>query len=90
MDETSYEDGRRSAWADMLSYAVGELGPERSPEAWRLERARAVAQLRDLCGEFGDNDWDSDLRLEDIIDKHLGKYLHARAANEANNRTNDG
>lgn len=44
--------------------------------AWLIEREEAVARLRWLCEEFGDQDWDDNLHLADVIDKHLGRYLY--------------
>ena len=39
---------------------VGELGyADRSAAAWISEREAAIAQLRELCGAFGDNEWDA-------------------------------
>ena len=53
-----------------------QLGYENEkPAAWILEREDAIAQLRDLCEHFGDNEWSEDLHLADIIEKHLGKHL---------------
>jgi predicted secreted protein len=43
-----------------------------------LEREAAVQALREMCRDFGDNDWPEDLHLADILDKHLAKHLHAR------------
>ena len=43
----------------------------------RLEKERQdiVIQLREICAEFGNNDWSDDLHLGDVIEKHLAKYL---------------
>jgi len=78
MDEISYRQGERAAWRRILGTAVRELGPEGDAERWRLERADVVAQLRSLCEEFGDNQWEDDLHLGDVIDKHLGRHLRMR------------
>lgn len=43
----------------------------------RDERDEAIRILRDVCEEFGDNDWDNDLHLADIIEKHLHRNLRA-------------
>ncbi len=40
------------------------------------ERGAAVKMLRQLCADFGDNDWPDDLHLADVIDKHLGDHLY--------------
>lgn len=85
--ERAWAGGRRSYAAHVIREAAHELGVDvdtRRPEAViaRLlaEREAAVTQLEDLCHNFGDDDWTPDLYLPDIIDKHLGKYLHAHAA----------
>ena len=76
MDEQSWEDGNRAGYATILHYCVRELGYKGiSRENLIKEREQAVASLRLLCEEFGDNDWPANLHLRDIIDKHLGKYL---------------
>jgi hypothetical protein len=41
------------------------------------ERADTLLQLREVCGDFGDNDWPNELHLGDVIDKHLARHLHA-------------
>lgn len=81
--ERAWAGGRRSYAAHVLREAARELGVDDAehPEAviahLLTEREAAIAQLEDLCHNFGDDDWTSDLWLPDIIDKHLGKYLHA-------------
>ena len=39
------------------------------------ERAQTVLALREVCGEFGDNDWSDNLHLADVVEKHLGRPL---------------
>ena len=75
-DERSYVEGNRRAWLTVLGTCLRELGDD-APESARLtlERQEAVAQLRELCERFGDNDWPDDLHLADVIDKHLGRHL---------------
>lgn len=71
----------RAAWSRMLQECVRELGyddPEAQKTRWILERGAAIAQLRDLCGRFGDNEWPDNLHLADVIEKHLGRYLSER------------
>jgi predicted secreted protein len=41
-----------------------------------IERAQVVRYLRYLCAQFGDNDWEDNLHLEDVIEKHLMRYLY--------------
>jgi hypothetical protein len=45
-------------------------------EGWKEERADAVRELREICEDFGDNDWEDDLHLADVIGKHLGNALY--------------
>lgn len=40
-----------------------------------LERKQIILIPRDLCAEFGDNDWSDMTYLPDIIEKHLAKHL---------------
>lgn len=75
-----WETGNRAAWRRILRTALSELGiddPEAGKARWVIEREHAVAALRSLCSEFGDNDWPNDLHLGDIINKHLGDHLLA-------------
>ena len=85
-EEQAYIQGQHSVWLRLLDRAIRELG---YPAADTLlgnqfvaryisEREKALAVLRDLCAGFGDTNWDSELALADIIDKHLGKHLWNR------------
>lgn len=79
-DDTNYSIGHRQAWLSMLSTCLRELGYHDTAAAgarWVAEREAAVLALRSLCGEFGDNDWPEDLRLGDVISKHLGDHLRS-------------
>lgn len=74
----SVEHGRRKALTAMLRAVLEQLGykdPAAAQAAWILERQRAVVALRDACGTHGDNDWDDDLDLADVIGKHLVNHL---------------
>jgi hypothetical protein len=81
VDETEaiYLAGRRAAWRSVLHHAIRELGYKddwfTSPARMIAEREDAIAALREVCGEHGDNDWPNDLRLADIIEKHLATHL---------------
>jgi hypothetical protein len=75
MNEQDYERGYRAAMRLILGEAVRALGPEGDTDRWRLERADAVAMLRQVCAEHGDNDWPDDLHLGDAIEKHLWRHL---------------
>ena len=77
-EETAYDEGYRMAWTFMLIECLRHLGyedPETQKVAWIKEREQAIHQLRSLCEEFGDNDWNANLHLADIIEKHLGDHL---------------
>lgn len=86
-----YEMGSRQAWLSMLMQCIGALGypippdddPARAVERarWVLERERAVAALRDVCAEHGDNDWADNLSLADAIEKHLLRHLEKGSSN---------
>ena len=79
LDERSYAEGNRQAWLGILAEAVSHLGGDDSDAVdsallvW--ERQEVVAKLREVCAEFGDNDWTDDLSLADVIEKHLMRHL---------------
>lgn len=77
-DEVKYALGSRQAWITMLRYCLKNLGyddQESKSVAWIVEREEAVAMLRRVCEERGDNDWPDDLNLADVIEKHLANHL---------------
>lgn len=80
-EERAYRQGNRAAWSKILSDSLAQLGYDNpvvtQKHRWVLEREAIIAQLRDLCGEFGDNNWNEKLHLADVIEKHLGKHLYA-------------
>jgi predicted secreted protein len=79
-EETAYMNGSRMAWLLMLGQCLRHLGyddPDVRKVAWVTERTEAIHQLRDVCGDFGDNDWPDELSLADVIEKHLARHLHA-------------
>ena len=39
------------------------------------ERKETVQMLRNICGEYGDNDWTDDLHLADVLRRHLFNYI---------------
>lgn len=84
MSEQEFINGERSTWRQILHFCLSGLGyqdPEAKHAQWILERESAIRELRDICKEFGDNDWGADLNLADIIDKHLGRHLQALREN---------
>ena len=78
MDEKSYISGKRTMAVRILNLCCQELGYQdiiADSVKWIIEREAAIVQLRMLCGDFGDNDWNENLNLADIVDKHLGRHL---------------
>ena len=78
MSELDYESGYKAAMTGMLRYVLRETDVG-TAETWRIERNEAIATLRDVCEEYGDNDWPDSLHLSDIIEKHLRRNLDANA-----------
>lgn len=77
--EVAYDVGRRQAGMEILSAVLNCVGrPERTKDDWRLERARIVNRLRDICHDHGDNDWDEEDSLEDVLERHLWDHLEAK------------
>jgi hypothetical protein len=77
-EEKAHEAGRRSGLVHVLMTCARELGhgdPLLKAAAFIAEREAVVVALRRICAEHGDNDWDDDLHLADVIEKHLGCYL---------------
>ena len=82
MNEQDYLKGNKAAWLNMLHYCLKELGfdeeienPEIKIAKMAKERLEMIAMLRQVCARFGDNHWEDDLYLVDIIDKHLWRKL---------------
>lgn len=79
--EKLYLRGQRQVWVELLRQCLRNLGPataEWKEHAWRVEREEAIHMLRRVCAEHGDNNWEEELHLEDIIDKHLWRHLDRR------------
>lgn len=75
-EEAAYMEGRKAILRQHLGTILRELdGEDLTRERLMLERADAIAALRRVCREHGDNDWTDNLYLSDIIDKHLADHL---------------
>ncbi|HTG95725.1 MAG TPA: hypothetical protein VL866_24195 [Pyrinomonadaceae bacterium] len=75
-EEAAYALGQKSIYREMLGTALRHLdSDEYSREELIKERVDTIAVLRGLCEEHGDNDWDDDLYLADVVSKHLGDHL---------------
>lgn len=74
-DEANYRRGQRSAWRNILNIAIRELNYDQDDCAFLhkliAEREAAIAALRRLCSDYGDNNWPDNMYLSDIIEKHL-------------------
>ena len=83
-EEQCYEQGERSVWRQLYSLALDELGytTTESPGRWVKEREDAIALLRQMCVDHGDNEWDESLHLADILEKHLWGHLASRDGQE--------
>jgi len=76
--EQVWLEGNRAAWVAMLRLCLRELGhddPDAGKARWVLEREAVVARLRIVCREHGDNEWEDNLHLADVIEKHLARHL---------------
>lgn len=89
MSERDYINGNRMAWRVMLGECIRALLVNGDRDA-ELDAARAVAELEDaraalrrVCEDHGDNDWDDDLHLADVIEKHLARHLDEAVENES-------
>lgn len=76
-EEAAYLRGRKAVRREQLGEILRELHADEDVTRERLiaERADAIATLRRVCDTHGDNDWHDTLRLSDIIDKHLARYI---------------
>lgn len=75
--ESHYIRGQRQLLVGQLREILKQLyyDEEFTTEKLIAEREEAVLALRSICEDHGDNDWDEDLHLADVINKHLGRYL---------------
>lgn len=71
-EEAAYILGQKSLARELLSLALKELnGEDLTLEGLIAERVDAIATLRRVCRDLGDNDWPDNLHLSDIMEKHL-------------------
>ena len=78
--DQGYSEGQRMLlirWLRQIHRDLGYDDPETKRSSWIIEREEAISMLRTTCRDFGDLDWQEDLHLSDIIDKHLARHLHA-------------
>ena len=76
----------RERFACLRCVNCGACGPEGAdPRAlWQvrkedrgliLERRDTVKMLRNICESYGDNEWEDNLHLADVLEKHLWRWL---------------
>lgn len=82
MSDLDYENGQRELARRILGDLL-PLIPDGDIDKWKLERMDIVAKLREICDEFGDNDWSDDLHLGDVLEKHLLRHLHSEIGAKA-------
>jgi len=79
MSEQDWDTGNRSAYQTIMSTCMQRLGygytVENKDALLIIEREQAIGALREVCKNHGDNDWDNQLNLSDIIQKHLANHL---------------
>lgn len=91
-EESAYMRGSRAVYQEMLSIALRGLSVEPVPDTpdgmrkriaqLEMIHAQTIAALREICDEFGNNDWDDDLHPADVIEKHLARPLRDAADEE--------
>jgi hypothetical protein len=77
--ERAYVIGQRQVWASLLAQCVRQLGAADWPHARLVkEREDTIAMLRQICARYGDNEWEPELYLADIVASHLWNHLDAK------------
>lgn len=78
LKEQAWLQGERAALIRQLSNVLKELSYDDTFTKEQLikEREETISALRSICDKHGDNNWDEDLHLADVINKHLAKYLN--------------
>jgi hypothetical protein len=74
-EEQAYLLGAERANLSLLQYALSKIECSRTRAQLISEREDVVMTLKSLCKDFGDTDWDGDLHLADVIQKHLAASL---------------
>lgn len=77
-DGDDWERGYRAAGVAQLQAALsvlGYMGTKADHAKWIVERETAVRALRQVCKDYGDNDWPDNLSLADVVEKHLHRNL---------------
>jgi len=77
MSEKDFEAGKRVVLTQLVLSALKELGYEKveSLESLIIQREETVHVLRQICTQYGDNDWNSELPLGHVLKEHLWNHL---------------
>lgn len=76
--ERVYQDGKRQVLIGMALHFLRELDEQSTVVVklrWIAERLEVVTALRRICERYGDNEWDENLHLVDVVEKHLENHL---------------
>ena len=76
MSEQDFKLGYDAALRNVMLGTMQILQPNTPPEAHLIvERNEVVEKLREVCELVGDNNWEKDLYLPDVLERHLLPYL---------------
>lgn len=78
LEDQAYENGYRAAAKAVIRSMLRRLRPDEEDRKlcrMALELDDTRQQLRRVCAVAGDNDWEDNLYLADVVEKHLGRYL---------------
>lgn len=76
----AFTDGQRSVWRSLVQQGLCHLeGNEKTRTELLAERADAIRELKSLCEELGlPIEWEDDLHMADIIEKHIYRPLRGK------------
>lgn len=76
-EEQAYLQGKRQAALELMQLSLSMVGREHITDAQKLEceRAETVRKLREICEIHGDNDWEDNFHLADVLERHLFDHL---------------
>lgn len=78
--EESYMRGRKEMAMSVVRGLMPDLeldGDAATCASLSIQIVDAKSMLRNICDDHGDNDWQDDLHLVDILGKHLHDHLEA-------------
>ena len=81
MNEVDYIQGNKAAYSNILKFCIKQLDDndyieyEKAYINLLTERTEAILALRAVCSIISDNNWQDNLHLADIINKHILNYI---------------